>query len=317
MNLSLNLYGGLAVAADYFHDFVVEAWDTRYVDVTAEAMPVAMCDEQAIELNCPVFAYSAEPVTFLDVPCYGAFRDITLPDGALDTAPTAMRNQYDNWHACPSEEFGRFEDVTIGSDRTLDFYYGEGWIYYTGRRVVNGEVRYWPSGGGSMIVTEDTTPSIDDLIVHATATLYGDWNGDCVITNVELADLQNAIAGGAGTFDPLMDADCDGTLDRAELLKFLANMTNQPPCGQRGGGGDGDGSGAEGDFGGDGWTEGFAFDGSEEEGHADAAELATWIGAELTPEELAAFINDLAAATTEFADTPVAIDLMELLAHLE
>ena len=49
----------------------------------------------------------------------------------------------------------------------------------------------------------------------------------------------------------------------------------------------------------------------------DVAELAEWIVAELSPEELAVFVADLAAAVEEFAGTPAGADMAALLAEFE
>jgi hypothetical protein len=335
--LTLDLYASLHIASDFLYEAVYSNWDTRNVAIVARPVPESACDQQAVELSGQLNSYAGDPVIFDDVACKGAFATLTLPDaeGAPTVAPTAMRNLHDNWHYAPSWEVARFKSVTIGAGRTLDFYQGEGFIYTASLAISpTAEVRYWPYGGEPIIVTEYTTPALDDLIVLAVATIYGDWNGDCVISNVELAQLQAAVAGGSRTYDPLMDCNCDGVLNNVELAKFLGNMTVQPPCGGR----DGGGEGGEGEGEGDGWAfeedggDGWAFDGEgdggaeEEEGAGegsggedgvDVAELAEWIMAELSPEELAVFVADLAAAAEEFAGTPAGADMAALLAELE
>jgi hypothetical protein len=322
-SLTLDLYGELHIASDFEQEFVYEGWDTRCVDITAHAVDACHDDVQVIELISPLFAQAGNAALFADVRCAGAFRDLTLPDTVSSAAPTAMRNLYENSeHGWPTAT-GWFEDVYVGDDRKLDFYEGEGAIHYSGDRVISrdGQVRYWADGAPSpMIVTLVSDPSLDELIIPAVRTLYGDWNGDCVISNMELAQLQAAIAGGSSTYDPLMDSNCDGVLSNVELAKFLDNMTVQPPCGGRdGGGGRGEGEG-------DDWAseeDGGAEDGdgagerSGGEDGVDVAELAEWIVAELSPEELAVFVADLAAAATEFAGTRAGADMAALLAEFE
>jgi len=317
-SLNLDLRCELHIASDFRQRFVYEGWDTRGVDVTAHAINDPG-DAQVIELISPLRSASLNPPHFGDVPCVGAFRDLTLPDGGGQVAPTVMRNLYDNSEYGWPTATGWFEDVYVGDDRKLDFYEDEGAIHYSGDRVINGTVRYWHSGV-PMIVTEHSTPALDDLIIPAVATLYGDWNGDCVISNIELVQLQAAVAGGSSTYDPLMDSNCDGVLSNVELAKFLDNMLVQPPCGGRDGGGErGEGEGedwASEEDGGAEEEEG-AGEGSGGEDGVDVAELAAWIMTELSPEELAVFVADLAAAATEFAGTRAGADMAALLAEFE
>jgi hypothetical protein len=203
-----------------------------------------------------------------------------------------------------------FRNVTVGALRTLSFAAGNGVIYYYGTADIdtNATILYWAEGAAEpMVVTDETDPAINELIVRATGTIYGDWNGDCEITNVELAELQRVIAGGSSTYNPLMDDNCDGyVLIPVEGKHFLANMVTQPPCGR--GGGDGGGAGAGG--GAEGWSESYEDD-------ADVPGLAAWLIEVLSEEQLEAFVADLAAAAAEFADSPVGPDLAELLFWLQ
>lgn len=149
----------------------------------------------------------------------------------------------------------------------------------------------------------DIPVPIDQVIIRAVGTIYGDWNDDCVITNRELADLRSAIAGGPPSHNPLMDYNCDGVLTNAvEVPAFLANMTKQPPCGRDGGpdGGEGDGG-----------------DAPPYEYYDDVPALAAWLVETLSPEALAAFKDDPAAAVVEFAGTPAGDDLTSLLIYLQ
>ncbi len=316
--LTLDINCELHIASDFEDPLVRDSWNTLGVDLKAEPIWDGVQD---IELISPDLraSLSGNPPNFVDVPCMGAFRNLSIEECA-GTAPEPARvvNQYPN-RPGGGPEAGWFVDVMVGSGRTLDFVAGAGVIYCSGERSIDGTVRYW-RGGSPMIVTEESTPSLNELIILAVATLYGDWNGDCVISNIELAQLQAAIAGGSSTYDPLMDGNCDGVLSNVELAKFLGNMTVQPPCGGRdGGGGRGEGEGddwaAEEDGGAE--EEDGAGERSGGEDGVDVAELAAWIVAELSPEELAVFVADLAVAVEEFAGTPAGADMAALLAEFE
>ena len=315
--LTLDLYASLRIASDFLYEAVCSNWDTLNVQIVAQPMSFA---GQTTELIGPPISYPSVPVVFTDIPCKGGFESLTLPASGVTAAPTEMRNLDDNWDhlGTPPWETGRFKSVTIGAGRMLDFYQGEGFIY-TASRTIDGTVRYWPAEAEvPIIVTDETTPAWDDLIVPAVATIYGDWNGDCVISNVELAQLQAAIAGGSSTYDPLMDSNCDGVLNNVDVAKFLDNMIVQPSCGGRDGGegeGEGDDWAAEEDGGAE--EEDDAGERSGGEDGVDVAELAAWIVAELSPEELAVFVADLAVAVEEFAGTPAGADMAALLAEFE
>ena len=310
--LNLDLRCELHIASKFEYERVCEGWDTRGVDITVQPVWADRPPYQAqyIELISPEFGdwYQGEPLAFLDVPCHGAFRDLTIPawSGEPREPPLSplMVDAYDNsaigW---PWGATGFFRNVAVGAGRTLAFKDGCGRIHYTGSRTIEGTIHYWEEHAlEPMVVTEETHPSIDDLIMLVVETIYGDWNGDCTITNVELADLQTAIAGGPPTYNPLMDYDCDGYLTSAvELPAFLDNMGSQPPCGR--GGGDGGG-------GGESWSESY-------EGYGDVPGLAAWLTEVLSEEQLKVFVADLAAAAAEFADSPVGQDLAELLSCLE
>jgi hypothetical protein len=150
------------------------------------------------------------------------------------------------------------------------------------------------------------------------ATIYGDWNLDCRITNLELAQLQTAIRGGAATYDRNKDANCDGVLasgnNSPELLKFAANYAKQPPAACRGGellldGGGGMEESAMS-------LEGVD-DGIDDSEPVDPSELAGWLIEELTPEDLAAFVAEATATAQEHADDGIGAEMMELLSYLE
>ena len=248
-------------------------------------------------------SFTGEPVIFLDVPCLGAWRDLTLPDHERQAAVVTIMDEWNNADRTmdpgygDGDEVGLFRDVYIGAQRGLRFYgAGDAKLYYYGTRTID------ETGKVFLHDEEVEGDDIDELIIRAVGTIYGDWNGDCAITNVELAALQQAIAGGDETYNPLMDYDCDGQLTtQVELAAMLDNMTEQPPCGR--GGGDGGG-------GGESWRESY-------EGYGDVPGLAAWLTEVLSEEQLKAFVADLAVAAAEFADSPVGQDLAELLSCLE
>ena len=330
--LNLDLSCELYIESDFRNDFVYQGWNTTGVDITARPIwsETPYYWYQSIELISPNLAawFRSQSVVFLDVPCEGAFQDLLIPTPEPDDWPgppydpepgaTWAAHWWDNsaidegarasWEPRGRDdsgppEAGVFRNVTVEAGRALTFAEVNGVIYYTGERIIDGTILYWAEGATEpMEVTGETDPKIDDLIVPAVGTIYGDWNGDCAITNVELADLQNAIAGGDETYNPLMECNCDGYLADPEIAAFLANMTKQPPCGR--GGGDGGGAGGESG------TESY-------EGYDDVPGLAAWLMEVLSEEQLEAFVADLAAAATEFADSPVGQDLAELLSCLE
>jgi hypothetical protein len=267
------------------------------------------------------------------VPCTAALRDLDIPDVASlgDAGPIYMVNDYDNsaidegpassWtpRSGPGPaEAGFFRCVNIGANRQVYFDSDYGLIYFWGTMSYDASTELYLDG-----TPFDTyTP----VFKQAVGAYYGDWNGDCQITRAELTALQTAIAGGANTYNPLMDCNCDGVLlggnNGAELALFLYNYTHhqscapQPDCGGEslmGGGMEesamfaGTGEGLE-----DGLEE--AVDDSEP---VDPSELAAWLIEELTPEDLAAFVAQATATAQEHADDGVGVEMMELLSYLE
>jgi len=337
--LTLDLNCELHIASDFEDELVHEGWNTLGVDLVAQPI---LDGVQAIELISPYPAgwHDVCPIIYLDIPCYGFFRDLTLPDrqGSAAAAATLAANAFNNsimdeghasqWGSLNRDEpgpaeAGFFRDIYVGAWRTLVIKEEHGKLFYYGDLEVdpNATIEYWAEGAHEpVIVTETSTPPLFEVITWAITTLYGDWNGDCVISNVELAQLQAAVAGGSSTYDPLMDCNCDGVLNNVDVAKFLDNMIVQPSCGGRdGGGGRGEGEGddwaAEEDGGAE--EEDDAGERSGGEDGVDVAELAAWIVAELSPEELAVFVADLAAAAEEFAGTPAGADMAALLAEFE
>ncbi len=304
-DLNLNLYCQLDIASDFRDAFVCNSWDSRGVDITAR--PIDGAGQQAIELITPAFAvWYHDPFSFLDVPCHGAFRDLILPEVQADPpTPTAMRNLHDNSELGWPAARGLFQNVTIGANRTLEFYSDEGVIHFHGQAEVD---------LAATVKLDGYVVDWDQVIIEVPGTIYGDWNGDCTITNVELAELQDAIR---GAYNQLMDYDCDGELtSEVELPAFLANMAQQASCGFGLLGGGGGGFGEE-------WPlmEGEPmydwplFD--EWVPYEDVPGLAAWLIEQLSPEDLAATIEALTTAAVEFADTPVGYDIAELLSYLE
>jgi len=318
--LTLDVYGAFYTDSYFAHTWVYTGWDSRGVDIIAEPIfiPPETATSQFVEMISPDFGpyFQGTPVIFLDVPCHGAWRDFRLPDCMGGTATVTVPSHfYDNtviddgpleWperRDVGDIEPGLFRDISVGQYRELDlmlevldvpvmYYYGTLWIHPNAVISIQGTP-----------IEEVPGVDIEDLIVQAVGSIYGDWNGDCAITNMELTALREAIAGGDETYNPLMDYDCDGKLTiEVELPAMLDNMTEQPPCGR--GGGDGGGGGGE--------------SGSESyEGYDDVPGLAAWLTEVLSEEQLEAFVADLAVAAAEFADSPVGQDLAELLSCLE
>ena len=306
--LNLDLRSELHIASKFEPDgFVCQGWDSRGVDITVRPIwSEDEDDEQAIELISPELgeSFPGDPLAFRDVPCQGAFRDLILPAWEPDEehpaddppVPVVMRNYYDNDASGGEQpETAVFRNMFLGANRVLKFYSDDGLIYYCG---------IFEMEDGANVYVDDVLYDVCGPACRGVVcTIYGDWNGDCKITNGELADLLSAIAGGSGTYDPLMDYDCDGVLTNlVELPAFLDNMRTQPSCERRGG--DGGGGGGE--------------SGSESyEGYDDVPGLAAWLTEVLSEEQLKAFVADLAVAATEFADSRVGQDLAELLSCLE
>ena len=70
----------------------------------------------------------------------------------------------------------------------------------------------------------------DDLSQRAahklTKTLYGDYDGNCVLHPLELTALRQIIYG-VNPYDPLYDFDCDGQVtNEVELAQFYYNYLN-------------------------------------------------------------------------------------------
>jgi hypothetical protein len=203
-------------------------------------------------------------------------------------------------------EAAYFGDVTIGAGRTPEINTADGLLYYSGTRSIDEDATIKLDG-------DVIGPAkYDQAIKHATATIYGDWDGSRTATNAELAQLYAAIAAGPDGYRSIMDVNGDGELTaQVEVSAFLANMAVQPPpeCG----GGElllGEG-GAEGALGAA--VEGVA-EGAEP---VDVAELAAWLIEQLPPEELADFVAVAGVTAAERADEPVGADLAELLFYLQ
>src|SRR4030042_1837549 len=130
-----------------------------------------------------------------------------------------------------------FENVTIGDYRKLELYSPNGTIYRTGTLTLGSEAEV--SLDGQQVADPNT------VIILCVESIYGDWNGDCVISNTELWELQDAMHHGEEGYNPPMDYNCDGVLDSVDLAAFTANMTRQPPCGERDGGEGGEGGGGD------------------------------------------------------------------------
>jgi hypothetical protein len=309
--LTLDLKAELNIQSCWDDPFVRDHWDSTGVNIVLE--PIADEDlAESLELISPDLSawYTPErAVVFSDCECQGAFNDLDLrPVGEGGAVPV---NVWNGWRNAPGSysmfESGFFHNVTIDTGREINFWSDNGKIYYWGSApVIHGSVYL---DRGSHIYNEPLLQSeYWRVFVPATLTRFGDWNGDGQITGLELKALQNAIAGGAQTYNGLMDGDCSGALDNADLNKFLANYGNN----LNGGFVMGAGSPL------DGLEEAAAEEMRADDGEEppDYAELAGFLIDRLCAEDLGAFIDEASLTAEEHADDGVAVDLTELLAHL-
>jgi len=208
-------------------------------------------------------------------------------------------------------ESGLFRDITIEADRELWFFEIAGKLYYYGTLSIdeNASIYYHPEFTSPFEVTTSTTPAIDDLIIQAVGTIYGDWDGDCEITAAELNTLHDAISEGEEGYNPLYDYDCDGELDtEIEGAAALANYTEQPSCGESLMGGGGGGSMMM--SGGEEWFETLS-------GLQELEDLAAWISSTLSSSQLAEFLADLEDKAVELSGAARGYEMAVLLSHLD
>ena len=228
--------------------------------------------------------------------------------GGAQAGPLEIVNEQNNWPDPPpggDPEALYFENVTIGAYRELRFTAGAGLIYYFGDLEWDPTASFFLDGYGL------ETPA--SVIKPVVSSVFGDFNGDCKLTNKELSDLQAAIS--SGPYNPVYDVDCDGVLapgnGSPELARFLYNYSHQPPpgCGESlmsGGGGLGMESAA---------AEGLD-DGADSSEAVDLAGLAQWLAEQISPEDLAAFVAQASATAAEHADDAIGADIAELLSYL-
>jgi hypothetical protein len=330
--MELRLNCDLAIATDFQTAYT--DWDSSCVNVVVRpvwkwdnGVPV-YDDKQEIELISPVPEAGRQPViVFLDVPCTGAFADLSIDPCYDPPAPLGVDfvNHYDNsavdegpqqsWtprQGPGPAECGYFANITVGANRSLYFHTVDGVIcpiYHTG------SFTYDPSA--AFFLDEATHTQVSDLIRHAQVTYYGDFNADCRLTNKELAELQTAINGGPSRYKAIYDVNCDGVLtpgnDSPELTRFLYNYANQPlpGCGGLllGGGAGGMEESAMSALAGE-------DDGIDDTEPVDVSELAAWLIEQLSPEGLAAFVAQATATAQEHADDAIGAEMTELLAYL-
>lgn len=138
--LTLDLYGKTAIRTFFGTVNTRGGWDSRAVDVLAR--PIEQSD--AVNLRLEQMStdmtawYPADPVVFLDVPCWAAWRDLTLSNSTSTTlAPVPLT---DEWNSSITDgdtssgfgsanEVGYYRDITIGDNRTIKNYLS-GPIYY-------------------------------------------------------------------------------------------------------------------------------------------------------------------------------------------
>lgn len=288
---------------------VREEWDGRGVDVVAAPLDIEQNTFGAgprTEMISTDFTdwFPSDPVIFLDVPCMGGWRDFIASDA--ETAEThnhlisdEQNNSYtDNLFGGPGAssvaEVGYFRNVYAGEDRQLIFPSaiispsGQTRMFYFGTRTIDASAHLYHGG----VLNEITGSAIDDFIVPACGTIYGDWNGDCEITTGEITDLATAIS--EEEYNPLYDRDCDGELALGvERAAILANYVTQPTC--------------------DCESSMMAFGGGGSMSEEDYVALAEWIASGLSEPQLAGFLEDLLLAYADFLGTSVGDDMAALL----
>jgi hypothetical protein len=328
--LDLYMRCSFPVSSDF--QYIAADWNTTGVDVTMNPIDGGQ-EPQGLELISPDLRawFTTRAVIFVDVPCTGAFRDLNVEgaEASGNYAALHFANDYDNsaidegpassWtpRSGPgSAELGFYRCVAIGGNRELRFDISDGLVYYWGT------LTYYPS---TEVYLNGQLVAVGTVIKPAKGAYYGDWNGDCRITQTELSALQTAIAGGDNTYNPKMDCNCDGVLqggnNGAELALFLHNYTYHqscaptPDCGGESLMGGGMEESAMFAGAGEGLEDGLeaAVDDSEP---VDTAALAAWLAEQLTPEQLAAFMADATTAAQAHADDGIGADIMELLTYL-
>ncbi len=330
-DLDLKLACDLDIDSDFYNIFVYKGWNSYGVTITAEAIDnTNWVGEQEIELISPDFTDEFEGdnnAVFLDVPCHGAFRDLTVPDAeGIPANETRFVNEQNNaiidespqdWPEDRDEpgpaEAGFFRNVYVGSDRTLGFGEDDGVIYYWGTRTVDVDavIQLWGEGSAPTVLT--TEEEWDTVIVPAVGTNYGDWDGNCVITEDECSALMS-IVGSAEDYNPLYDCNCDGWLSHhPDLWMCMDNQVNhQPDCGQGEGG---EGGGDSGFYGGS--DEGGESEFDYDTWLAETENLAAYLLETWTAEELEPFIASLTDAAEEHAGTEHGDELEVLLCLLQ
>ncbi|NLG43757.1 MAG: hypothetical protein GX547_10955 [Phycisphaerae bacterium] len=305
--LALQLESSLDIASE-FEGTICEEWDTSRVDVQMKPVAAGL---QTLEFISPDYSasFKGNAVVFMDLSCDGKWGALDLPQGTGEVRTADNHGNRPNPTLRP--ENGIFSTVTVGLGRKLKFT-TPGVIYYYGSP---------PTGAGKVCAPDGTelAPPFWPVMRPAVASRFGDWDGSCTIVNSEMGRLQQAIAGGPSSYDPLLDADCDGVLSAdVELARFLLNYANQPfpECGESLLGGSGEsllGGSAEREE-----SELFAagedLEGSEP---VDVEMLAAWLVEVLSPEDLDAFIAQATVTAAEHADEAVRAEMAELLSYLE
>lgn len=263
------------------------------MDITLEPVPSGT---QSTELISP-----AAPAVYVDAPSQGRFGTLSLPAGSGVVVNTA--DAYNNHAPSGDVENGVFKTIIVGAGRTLKFATDGIMYYYGATPTINGTIQ---NKYGATVSPADYYKYMKPVI----ATYCGDWSpADCIITNIEVAMLQQAIA--QGQYLAYMDTNSDGVLNSVDVAKVLANYATQPGC-----------AGGESLEGGGGMDESGLFAGTEGDGVDDGAEspvggLAAWLVEQLPPEDLAAFVAQASVTAAAHAGDAIGTDMAELLSYLE
>ena len=243
------------------------AWDTSGVDLQLRNVGFGNMSE--------VVSPDFDGIWFADSPCIKPWKSLLVDCIGVNCQATVLVDAVKN--SLPLgfpwlEAMYVDGDVTVSEYATLDP--NNIYVYYTGTY----------SGQGPKAADETR-------FQHEDKTLYGDFNGDCAITPLELLALRQIITG-VKPYDPLYDFDCDGVInDAVEKTQWLNNWYNGVfPCAPQGA------------------TSGDGKTLTDEE----LAGLAEWIAADMTTAELVVLVDLVSAKARARAGTPLGDELATL-----
>lgn len=242
-------------------------WDTSGVDLQLRNVGFGNLSE--------VFSPDFDGIWFADSPCIKPWKSLFVDCIGVGCQATVLVDAVKN--SLPLgfpwiEAMYVDGDVTVSEHATLDP--NEIFVYFTGTY----------SG-------QDPGAADETRFQHEEKTLYGDFNGDCALTPIELLHLQQIISG-TNPYDPLYDFDCDGVINaRREKAQWLDNWFNGVfPCAPQGA------------------TAGPGTALTDEE----LAGLAEWIASDMTVAELVELVDLLYTKARLQAGTPLGSEITAL-----